>query len=102
VEENKQAAELPHFFNLKRERHPMQLKTGTTKGTENLDKRASNSWHTAQHAAIYIGLGLAGVFSPVANPALAASDVVISQVYGGSGGSGAPFKQDFIELFNRG
>jgi uncharacterized protein len=80
----------------------MQVKTGTAKGTENLDRRASNSWHTAQHAAIYIGLGLAGAFSPVANPALAASDVVISQVYGGGGRSGAPFKQDFIELLNRG
>jgi predicted extracellular nuclease len=102
VEENKQAAELLRFSNLKRGRHPMQVKTGTAKGTENLDRRASNSWHTAQHAAIYISLGLAGVFSPVANPALAASDVVISQVYGGGGGSGAPFKQDFIELFNRG
>jgi hypothetical protein len=76
----------------------MQVNTVTAKGTENLDKRASNSWHTVQHVAIYIGLGLAGVFSP----AWAASDVVISQVYGGGGGSGAPFKQDFIELFNRG
>jgi predicted extracellular nuclease len=102
VEENKQAAELPRFSNLKRGRHPMQVKTGTAKGTENLDGRASNSWHTAQHAAIYIGLGLAGAFSPVANPALAASDVMISQVYGGGGRSGAPFKQGFIELFNRG
>lgn len=32
----------------------------------------------------------------------AASDVVISQVYGGGGNSGAPLKNDFIELFNRG
>ena len=28
--------------------------------------------------------------------------VVISQVYGGGGNAGAPFKNDFIELFNRG
>ena len=35
-------------------------------------------------------------------PALAASPVVISQVYGGGGNSGATFKNDFIELFNRG
>ncbi len=34
--------------------------------------------------------------------ALAVSDVVISQVYGGGGTAGAPFKNDFIELFNRG
>lgn len=35
--------------------------------------------------------------------ALAASpDVVISQVYGGGGNTGATYKNDFIELFNRG
>ena len=32
----------------------------------------------------------------------ASPDVVISQVYGGGGNSGATFKNDFIELFNRG
>jgi len=31
-----------------------------------------------------------------------ASDLVISQVYGGGGNRGALFKHDFIELFNRG
>ncbi len=29
-------------------------------------------------------------------------NIVISQIYGGGGGSGAPFTHDFIELFNRG
>src|SRR6266498_848541 len=29
-------------------------------------------------------------------------NIVISQVYGGGGNSGAPFNADFIELFNRG
>ena len=29
------------------------------------------------------------------------SDVVISQVYGGGGNSGAPYSNDFVELFNR-
>jgi DNA/RNA endonuclease G (NUC1) len=29
-------------------------------------------------------------------------DVVISQVYGGGGNSGAPYNADFVELFNRG
>src|SRR4051794_12161938 len=33
--------------------------------------------------------------------ALAASDVVISQVYGGGGNLGATYKNDFIELYNR-
>ncbi|MDD5543840.1 MAG: Ig-like domain repeat protein [Acidobacteriia bacterium] len=32
----------------------------------------------------------------------AASDIVISQVYGGGGNSGATYKNDFIEIFNRG
>ena len=32
----------------------------------------------------------------------APSDIVISQIYGGGGNSGAPFRNDFIELFNRG
>jgi len=34
--------------------------------------------------------------------ALGSVDIVISQVYGGGGNSGATFKNDFIELFNRG
>lgn len=29
-------------------------------------------------------------------------DVVISQVYGGGGNTGAPYRNDFVELFNRG
>jgi hypothetical protein len=36
-------------------------------------------------------------------PALfAASGIVISQLYGGGGNSGAPFANDYVELFNRG
>ena len=34
--------------------------------------------------------------------AQAASNVVISQVYGGGGNSGATYRNDFVELFNRG
>lgn len=38
-----------------------------------------------------------------ASPAMAASpDVVISEVYGGGGNSGAPYTNDFVELYNRG
>jgi uncharacterized repeat protein (TIGR01451 family) len=37
-----------------------------------------------------------------ASPASAVSDIVISQVYGGGGNSGATLTNDFIELFNRG
>jgi predicted extracellular nuclease len=34
--------------------------------------------------------------------ALGSIDVVISQIYGAGGNSGSPYKNDFIELFNRG
>src|SRR5881628_2287206 len=33
--------------------------------------------------------------------AFSESSVVISQIYGGGGNSGAPYRNDFIELFNR-
>ena len=40
---------------------------------------------------------------PFVQPAQAASpDIVISQVYGGGGNTNATYKQDFVELFNRG
>ena len=40
---------------------------------------------------------------PLGQPAAAVSpNVVLSQVYGGGGNSGAPFQNDFVELFNRG
>lgn len=45
---------------------------------------------------------LAALLASLALPALAASpNVVISQVYGGGGNSGAEYRQDFIEIFNR-
>ena len=48
---------------------------------------------------------LVGATAPAVTPpaALAVSNgVVISQVFGGGGNSGAPFQNDFVELFNRG
>src|SRR5437762_3620934 len=40
---------------------------------------------------------------PLGQSAVAASpNLVISQVYGGGGNSGAPFTSDYIEIFNRG
>ncbi len=50
---------------------------------------------TAAVAVLAAGLVWAG-------SALAAGDIVVSQVYGGGGNSGATFKNDFIELYNRG
>ena len=41
-------------------------------------------------------------FVPAARLAAVSSTVVISQVYGGGGNSGSTFKNDFVELFNRG
>ncbi|WP_336246688.1 lamin tail domain-containing protein [Streptomyces cupreus] len=44
-----------------------------------------------------------GLLAPSGGAAYAASpDIVISQVYGGGGNSGAPYTHDFIELYNRG
>ena len=40
--------------------------------------------------------------SPSASPTPRPSGVVISQVFGGGGNSGAPFRNDFIEIFNAG
>ena len=45
---------------------------------------------------------LAALLAGFAAPAFASSDIVISQVYGGGGNTGAAFKHDFVELFNRG
>src|SRR5712691_6675072 len=40
---------------------------------------------------------------PLGQPAAAlSSSIVLSQVYGGGGNTGATFKNDFVELFNRG
>src|SRR5262245_17470183 len=46
-------------------------------------------------------LAIAGAAAP-AVPNGPSPDLVISQVYGGGGNSGATYSHDFIELFNRG
>lgn len=51
------------------------------------------------------GLGapnIANLFASLTAPDPAPEGVVISQVYGGGGLANAPFKNDFIELYNRG
>ena len=47
-----------------------------------------------------VALGLVLAFAAPGG-ALAAGDVVVSQVYGGGGNSGATLKNDYIELYNR-
>ena len=47
-------------------------------------------------------LGLFGAFSAPAPTRAISPDIVISEVYGGGGNSGAPFTHDFIEIYNRG
>ncbi|KFN41907.1 lamin tail domain-containing protein [Arenimonas metalli] len=54
-----------------------------------------NPTHRGPLAATILALCLA-------SPAWAASDLAISQVYGGGGNSGAPYTHDFVEIFNRG
>jgi len=53
------------------------------------------------HLRLRPGLLVALVALLVPTSASAAGNVVISQVYGGGGNSGAPLTHDFVELFNR-
>ena len=53
-----------------------------------------NPTHRGPLAATILALCLA-------SPAWAASDLALSQVYGGGGNSGAPYTHDFVEIFNR-
>ncbi|MEW9899449.1 lamin tail domain-containing protein [Chitinivorax sp. PXF-14] len=50
-----------------------------------------------KHSVLALSLALAGA----ASAAQAAGQLVISQVYGGGGNSGASWRNDFIELYNR-
>jgi len=55
------------------------------------------------HRARLLLIALLGAAFLVAPAARGASpDVVVSQVYGGGGNSGATYQNDFVELFNRG
>ncbi|MEV4115100.1 ExeM/NucH family extracellular endonuclease [Nonomuraea sp. NPDC049695] len=54
--------------------------------------------------AVLVAAGVvAGSIAAQSSPSVAATPgtVVISQVYGGGGNSGAPFSNDYVELFNR-
>jgi predicted extracellular nuclease len=56
-------------------------------------------------ATVLLGVAAAVTGAAVALPqqvGAVSPDIVISQVYGGGGNSGAPYANDFIELYNRG
>ncbi|MCK8493340.1 lamin tail domain-containing protein [Spirosoma sp. RP8] len=58
-------------------------------------QRLRSSYSTARLWLLFAALLVAGATK-------AQEQIVISQVYGGGGNAGAPYKNDFIELFNRG
>src|SRR3954447_10643722 len=53
-------------------------------------------------AGLIFACGLAVALSTAVRVGAASSTLVISQVYGGGGNSGATLNNDFIELYNRG
>ena len=54
------------------------------------------------HLRLRLGLTVGLLLTLVgAGNAFAAGNIVVSQVYGGGGNTGAPFTHDYVELFNR-
>jgi hypothetical protein len=51
---------------------------------------------------LLVTLAVTGGVLAVPTARSASPDLVVSQVYAGGGNSGAPFQNDFVELFNRG
>jgi predicted extracellular nuclease len=63
----------------------------------------TKAFSKAFSVALILALVLSAVPGVSVRQAQALSaDIVISQVYGGGGNTGAPYRNDFIELFNRG
>jgi uncharacterized protein len=56
--------------------------------------------HRCFHLTLLLAAALALLAVPIASGA--SPDLVVSQVYGGGGNSGATYANDFVELFNRG
>jgi hypothetical protein len=74
-------------------------------GTEMKDTRnmtCSNRPVTVQHSGLCLAVWLALLGTVFLGVSVAPADIVISQVYGGGGDSGAPYQNDFIEIYNRG
>src|SRR3712207_136266 len=51
---------------------------------------------------LLLAAALLGAFAAPASAAPVSEDLVISQVYGGGGNTGATYQNDVVELFNRG
>ena len=66
---------------------------GTTDGSKTLPATVSDAEGRSASAPIFL---------TVLAPPMPSATIVISQVYGGGGNSGATLRNDFIELFNRG
>lgn len=101
----------------------MQLFTATARNAGGAAVPASFTWTSDNEAvatvddaglASAVAEGVATITASTANglsgaamlivgaPSSTEGDVVISQVYGGGGNSGATYSHDFVELFNRG
>jgi uncharacterized protein len=66
-------------------------------------RRARGGRHRAAVAAAGAAAVAGALLTPFGGTAQAVSpDVVISQVYAGGGNTGAPYTNDFVELYNRG
>ncbi|HEY3136480.1 MAG TPA: lamin tail domain-containing protein, partial [Blastocatellia bacterium] len=70
----------------------LQVSNATPVGNYSVTITWSNNDSTPQTADCTVAVAVAP----------ATTGIVVSQVYGGGGNSGATFKNDFIELFNRG
>ncbi|HEY0639789.1 MAG TPA: lamin tail domain-containing protein [Pseudonocardiaceae bacterium] len=60
---------------------------------------------TARSAFVTVGVVgavVAGLVAATAPAAAVSPDVVLAEVYGGGGNTGAPYTHDFVELYNRG
>ena len=58
--------------------------------------------HFSSILSLFVGLTMVLSLLPFQPAAAVSTNIVISQVYGGGGNSGATLKNDFIELYNLG
>lgn len=76
--------------------------SGTTQSNARCDDGSGGARNTSTYRQTIPTPGAANTSCPPAPPAPGSSSIVISQLYGGGGNAGAPYRNDFVELFNRG